>query len=471
MNGYQINLMRLRKAFRYLKAAIYGSEKEFTTGNLNRAIFMLAVPMVLEMVMESLFAVVDIFFVSKLGVNAVATIGLTESVLTLVYSIAIGLSMATTAMVARRVGEKNFQGASEAAVQAVIIASGFSICISAVGIIWSSDILRLLGASEALIEEGSGYTKIMLTGNITIMLLFLINAIFRGAGDASLAMRSLWIANGLNILLDPLFIFGLGPVPAFGVEGAAIATTVGRGTGLIYQLYHLLNGKALIKIGWHNIIFRVKILFRLLKVSAGGMGQFIIESASWIFLVRLIAVFGSDALAGYTIAIRIIIFTILPSWGLANAAATLVGQNLGAGLPKRAEKSVWKCAFYNMLFLAVMSFIFIYWAKDFMMLFTSEVAVIDYGTKGLQYICVGYIFFAYGMVISQAFNGAGDTRTPTIINFFCYWIFQIPFAYLLSIMMAWGPTGIYISIGLSSSLFAIISVIIFKKGKWKLVRI
>ncbi len=400
------------KFYRDFRTALRGSETNFTSGSIRRAIFLLSVPMVLEMVMESLFAVVDIFFVGRVGVHAVATVGLTESVLTIIYSVAIGLSMAATATVARRVGEKRPELAADAAFQAIAIAVGFSLVIALVGGFFARDILRLMGGEPALVEAGVGYTRLMFASNISIMLLFLINGIFRGAGNASLAMRSLWIANGLNIMLDPLFIFGWGPVPAFGVTGAAIATTIGRSVGVGYQLYHLFGGRALVKVGYANLVLRTNTLLRLLKVASGSMGQFLVESASWIFLVRIIAVFGSEALAGYTIAVRIIIFSILPSWGLSNAAATLVGQNLGAGHPLRAEQSVWKTAFYNLLFLLVLSVVFYVAAYPMVRLFSDDPVVIDQGAEALRIICLGYAFVSYGMVVGQSFNGAGDTRTP-----------------------------------------------------------
>ncbi|CAN5577700.1 MATE family efflux transporter [soil metagenome] len=461
----------LWKIIQYFKIAVTGQEKNFTSGNINKAIFMLSVPMILEMVMESLFAVADVFFVSKIGVNAVATVGLTESVLTIIYSIAIGLSMAATAMVARRIGEKKNKEAADAAVQSIFIVIAISCLLSFSGIFFASDILGLMGASELLIREGVGYTRLMLAGNFNIMLLFLINGIFRGAGDASLAMRSLWLANILNILLDPLFIFGLGPVPAFGVEGAAIATNIGRSVGVAYQCYFLWKGSSVIRVHKENLILKWKTTGQLIRISLGGMGQFLIGSASWIFLVRIISIFGSDALAGYTIAIRVVIFTILPSWGLSNAAATLVGQNLGAGEPERAEQSVWKAAKYNMIFLTSVSIIFFIMAESIIRLFTQELQVIYYGRLCLQYVCLGYVFYAYGMVISQAFNGAGDTKTPTIINLICFWMMQIPLAYILSVWLKLGPQGAFMAIAISESFLALISIAIFKRGKWKLVKL
>lgn len=461
----------LKKFISSFLIAIKGSEKNFTSGSINKAIFMLSIPMILEMVMESLFAVVDIFFVGKVSVNAIATVALTESVIMIVYAISIGLSMAATAMVARRVGEGKPEEASVAAAQAVFITIGISIIFSLIGLLFPKQILALMGGDKDLIEEGYGYTKIMLAGNITIMLLFLINAIFRGAGDASIAMRVLWISNGLNIILDPILIFGLGPIPAFGVEGAAIATTIGRGVGVLCQLAAITGAKSIVRLKLQHLRAQWDVIWRIIKVSAGGIGQYMIGTLSWLFLVRISAVFGAEVLAGYAIAFRIIMFTILPSWGLSNAAAALVGQNLGARQPERAERSVWKCAFYNMVFLGVISVVFITWAEEFVSIFSSELEVVKYGALALRIICCGYIFFAYGMVIGQAFNGAGDTKTPTIINFFCFWMFELPLAYLLAVSLGFGPHGIFLAIAIASTLLAAVSIIVFKKGKWKLVEV
>ena len=458
--------------FRLFRQAVKGEEQDYTTLSIDKAIFMLSIPMILEMVMESLFAVVDVYWVSRLNDNdAVATIGLTESVLTLVYSIAIGISMGATAMVARRVGEKDIKSAAVAGAQAIYIGIGFSLLISVVGIFFPDDILRVMGASEKLIENNAGYTRWMLTGNITIMMLFLINAVFRGAGDASLAMRSLWLANILNILLGPVFIFGFGAIPGYGVEGAAIATTIGRGTGVLYQVFHLVKGKGLIKLTKENLVFRPDIIVRLIKVSAGGAAQFIIGSASWIFLVRIMSTFGSASVAGYTIAIRLIVFAILPAWGMANASATLVGQNLGAGRPDRAEKSVWRAAFLNMIFLGSVGIIFIFFAKPMLNFFTNDPSVLKHGIQCLQIVCMGYVFYAYGMVISQSFNGAGDTRTPTLINLCGFWLFQIPLAYTLAFVLHTGAPGVYAAISIAESAIAIAGIIIFRQGKWKTVKI
>lgn len=468
MTKKSINLSRYIKLF---FSALRGNETEFTSGSINRAIILLSIPMIAEMLMESLFAVVDVFFVAKVSVNAVATVGLTESVLMIIYSIAVGLSMAVTAIISRRVGEKNFTKANSAAFQAILLALVVGVLLGIPGYIYAEDILSLMGGDPMLISEGVGYTKVMYAGNLSIILIFLINAIFRGAGNASIAMRSLWIANGLNIILDPLFIFGYGPIPAMGVEGAAIATTTGRSLGVVYQLFYLLNGKALVRIGWESMVIRWNTIKEMIKVSGGGIFQFLVESASWIVLVRVIASFGSEALAGYTIAFRVIVFTLLPSWGMANAAATLVGQNLGAGFPDRAETSAWRTALWNTLFLLVVSVVFFVFAEPILSIFGATDAVRDIGIRALRIICFGYIFFAYGMVISQAFNGSGDTYTPLVISLVAFWLIQIPLAYVLSIPMGWGPDGVFFCIAFCHSLYAIIAILLFRQGKWKLTKV
>src|SRR5690606_868262 len=427
--------------------------------------------MILEMSMESLFAIVDAFFVSRLGVDALATVSLTESVLTLVYALAIGLSMGATAMVARRVGEGNVAEAARSGVQAIYLATGISVFISVVGLFFAEDILAIMGASQSVIDTGVGYTRWMLGGNLTVMLIFLINAIFRGAGDASLAMRVLVLSNLLNIILDPILIFGWGPVPTMGVEGAAIATTIGRGIGVVYQLVHLLYGKGQIKIHSKNLPLDVGLIGRLIKVSAGGTGQFIIASASWIFLVRIVSTFGSEALAGYTIAIRILMFAILPAWGMANASATLVGQNLGAGQPERAERSVWRTGFFNMVFMVFITITFLTLARPIVEFFTTDAVALQNAMQCLQVVALGYVFYAYGMVVTQSFNGAGDTRTPTLLNFVAFWMFQIPLAYALAIVFNLGPMGVYVAIVVAESLLAVAGILIFRRGKWKTVKI
>ncbi|NVK84904.1 MAG: MATE family efflux transporter, partial [Cytophagia bacterium] len=458
---------KYKRYFQYLIAAIRGKEEDFTTGSIRKAIFMLSIPMILEMLMESTFALVDIVFVSRVSVNAVATVGLTESVITLLYALAIGLSMAATAVVARRSGEKDKKGAAEAAVQAIILGVIISLIIGTIGIIFPKEILSLMGGEASLIEEGYGYTRILIGGNITIMLLFLINAVFRGAGDASVAMWALVLSNGLNIILDPIFIFGWGPIPAYGVEGAAIATTIGRGTAVIAQFMVLFFGWSRIKLTLKDFVWKAKVMTNLIRISLGGIGQFLIGTSSWVFLMRIMSEFGSDVLAGYTISIRVMMFTLMPSWGMSNAAATLVGQNLGAKQPDRAETSVWKTSKYNAIFMVVVSIGYLLFSREIISWFSDVPDVIEYGSLSLQVITAGYVFYAYGMVVTQAFNGAGDTKTPTIINFFCFWLFQIPLAYLVALQFEWGPVGVYGAITSSEILIAVVSIILFKKGKWK----
>jgi len=467
----QSNKITLKQFLKYFKIAVTGKEQEFTSGSIRRAVFMLSIPMILEMLMESIFALVDIMYVSKVSVNAVATIGLTESVITLVYAVAIGLSMAATAVVARRVGEKDIKGASQAAVQVIILGIAVSILISVIGILYPKEILKLMGAEPDLIAEGYGYTQVLLGGNITIMLLFLINAIFRGAGNASVAMWTLILSNGLNIILDPMFIFGFGPIPAFGVEGAAIATTIGRGTAVLFQLVILFYGYSKIKIGIKDLVVRIGVMFNLIKVSLGGIGQFLIGTSSWVFLMRIMSEFGSEVLAGYTIAIRVMMFTLMPAWGMSNAAATLVGQNLGAQKPDRAEQSVWKTGRYTAYFMGLVSLIYLVFATHIIELFNTQPDVVIYGSLCLRVLAAGYIFYAYGMVVIQSFNGAGDTKTPTYINFVCFWLFQLPFAYLTAITLDFGPIGVFASITAAEVLIAVIGIIWFKKGKWKLVKV
>ena len=461
----------IKKFFRYFIIAVTGRETEFTSGSIRKAIFMLSIPMILEMMMESVFAVVDIAYVSQVSVNAVATIGLTESVITLVYAIAIGLSMAATAVVARRVGEKNIKGAREAAMQAILLGVFVAAGIGVIGFLYSKEILALMGGEPDLIEEGYGYTKLLIGGNITIVLLFLINAIFRGAGDASMAMWTLVLSNTLNIILDPIFIFGLGPVPEFGVMGAAIATNIGRGTAVIFQLLILFYGWGRIKLGLQDIVLRLKVMFNLIRVSLGGIAQFLIGTSSWVFLMRIMSEFGSEVLAGYTIAIRVMMFTFMPAWGMSNAAATLVGQNLGASQPERAEKSVWLTGRYNAIFMLLVSVVYLVFAPEIISLFNTTTSVVENGALCLQVVAAGYLFYAYGMVISQAFNGAGDTRTPTKINFVAFWIFQLPFAYLASFTVGWGALGVFLAITLAEVLLSVIAIVWFRKGYWKKVQV
>lgn len=427
--------------------------------------------MILEMLLESLFAVVDIYFVNKIGIEASSTVVLTEASLTILYSVAWGLSIGVTAMVARRAGEKNFKAVSDIAVQAIFIGSGLSVIISVIGFTFPKEILILMGASEKVAQENYLFTQIMLTGNIVIVLLFVNNAVFRGVGNASIAMRALLLANTINIVLDPLLIMGIGPFPKMGVTGAAVATTIGRSCAVVYQFYHLFNGKSLVKIVSKQFKFQITLIRSILKTSAGGMFQFIVSSCSWIFLAMIIAESGTAAVSGYGTAIRICIFTLMPAWGLANAAATLVGQNLGANQPDRAEKSVWRSAFLTFCFFAIVAVVFFLFGKQLMSFFTQDKAAIIAGTECLQILAIGYVFFAYGMIVSQAFNGAGDTRTPTYINLVVFWFLQIPLAWLLAKFFKMGPTGVYIAIAVSETILAIVSIFIFRKGKWKLVSV
>ena len=463
---------KVASVFSLFKQAVLGTEQNFTQGSINKALFLLSVPMILEMGMESVFAVVDIFFVSMLNSKeAVAAVGTTELILTIIYSVAMGLGMGATAMVSRRIGESNQEGATVAATQAIYIGLFSIVVFTIVGLFFYEDLLALLGASKEVIAIGSGYTQLMLGGNIVIVLLFLINGIFRGAGNAAIAMRALILANLLNIVLDPLFIFGLGPVPAMGVKGAALATTIGRGIGVLYQLYYLFNKKGIIKIRKDHFKPDWNIIISLLKLSAGSTGQFIISSASWIVLGAILNRFGSATFAGYTFAIRVMVFTLLPSFGLANAAATLVGQNLGAGYPDRAEKSVWQAGLMNMLFLSIVMVVFLLFSSSIIGVFTTDTEVIGYGSQALQIVALGYVFYGYGMVITQSFNGAGDTFTPTLLNFLGFWCFQIPLAYLLALKWKLGPVGVYAAISIAESALAIAGILIFRRGKWKLVKI
>ncbi len=457
-----------KQLWKSITESISGTDQDFTEGRLGRAILLLSIPMVLEMVMESVFAVVDIFFVSKLGVNAVATVGITESLMTIVYAIAMGLAVGTTALVSRRTGEKNQEGASVVAFQAIFIGLIISMIIAIPGAIFSSRLLDIMGAEDKMVRDGFMYTAIMLGSNGIIMLLFIINAVFRSAGDASISMRVLWLANLINIILDPLLIFGIGPFPELGIKGAAIATVIGRGIGVIYQFWILFNCKSRVQLKTKHLFVQVRVLLSLIKLSLGGIGQSLIATTSWIGLVRIIAEFGSSALAGYTIAIRLIIFILFPSWGLSNAAATLVGQNLGAKKPDRAARSVWVTAKANMIFMALISIIFIAFPAFFIRIFIQDPDIVEFGAVCLRIIAYGLVFYGIGMVMIQAMNGAGDTATPTVINFFCFWIIEIPLAYLLALKLGFAENGVYIAIITSETLMTVIAVYIFRKGKWKL---
>ncbi len=457
--------------FALIKDALLGRQTDFTTGSINKAIALLAIPMVIEMLLESLFSIVDIYFVNQLGPEASSTVILTEASLTILYSIAWGLAMATTALVARRIGEKNPEMASKIAAQAINLAVIFSLLISVIGIIFPKQILGFMGASNEVVKSNYLFTQIMLGGNIVIVLLFVNNGIFRGAGNASIAMQSLIIANGINIILDPLLIKGIGPFPQLGVLGAAVATTIGRSVGVIYQLYHLFNGKAIVQLIRKIFIININLIKSILNTSYGAMFQFLIGSCSWIFLARIIASEGTEVTAGYGTAIRICIFTILPAWGIANAAATLVGQNLGANQAERAEKSVWRCAFLALCFFLIVAVIFFVFGNTLMLFFINDNIAVKAGTTCLQILALGYIFFAYGMVLTQAFNGAGDTRTPTVINLLVYWVFQIPLAYAMAEYFHMHSMGVYVAIVIAETILAITAIIIFKKGRWKTVKV
>lgn len=453
---------------RLLRQALSGGDIDYTRGSVGNSVVLLAIPMMLEMSMESLFAIVDIWFVAGLGPDAVAAVGLTEAVLTLVYAVAIGASMGTTALVSRCVGAGDLPGARTAAAQTLWLGAALALVIAAPGVLYAEEILRLMGAEASVVEQGAGYTAVMLGGSVTILFLFLVNAIFRGAGDATIAMRSLMLANGLNIVLDPCLIYGWGPFPEMGVTGAAVASTIGRGVGVLYQLYCLARGGARVRLDASCLALVPAVLLRLVRVSAGGVSQFLIATSSWIVLMRLVAPYGSAAVAGYTIAIRILAFTLLPAWGLANAAATLVGQNLGAAQPQRAEQAVWYAARFNAVVLIAVALVCLGWTPQVIGLFSDNPAVLAYGVSCLRIAAFGYGFYAVGMVVVQAFNGAGDTDTPTLINFGCFWLLQLPLAYALSRGAALGPDGVFLAMLAAESLVAVVAVLAFRRGTWKL---
>ncbi|MGI9077068.1 MAG: MATE family efflux transporter [Gemmatimonadaceae bacterium] len=450
-----------------IRDAIRGTRHDYTTGSISRAIMLLAVPMVLEMAMESVFAVTDVFFVSRLGSDAVATVGLTESMLTLVYALAMGLGIGATAMVARRIGERDADGAARAAVQAIVLGLLVALILGVAGAVLAPRLLGLMGASAGVIAQGSGYARVMLGGNAVILLLFLINAIFRGAGDAAIAMRVLWLANLLNIVLGPCLIFGLGPLPALGVTGAAIATTIGRGAGALYALSRLVRPGSRVDIQRRHLRLEPALMVRLIRLSASGTFQVFIGMASWIGLIRIISSFGSDALAGYTIGIRVIVFALLPSWGMSNAAATMVGQALGARNPERAERAVWQAGFYNMCFLGIVGLMFVIFTGQIVGIFTSDPNVAKHAVDCLRVVACGFLFYGYGMVLTQSFNGAGDTWTPTVINLFVFWLWEIPLAYALAMVFDFGPFGVFLAMTIAFSTLAVVSAVIFRKGTWK----
>ena len=457
---------RARSLWESVREALSGSHQDYTTGNLNRAILLLAIPMVLEMVLESLFAAIDVFWVGRLGANAVATVGITESMLALVFAIGLGVSMSTGAMVARRIGEKDPDDAAIAGVQAIVLGLFISLGIGIPAGIFAPQLLQLMGASPAIVASGSGYARIALGGCGAIIMLFLNNAIFRGAGDAAIAMRLLWVSNIINLILDPCLIFGLGPFPHMGVTGAALATFTGRSIGVLYQFYRLMRGTERIRILTRHLRLNVGVMIRLLRVSVAGMLQFAIANASWIGLVRIISLFGSAAVAGYTVSIRIVIFFILPAWGLSNAAATLVGQNLGARKPERAAQAVWRTGLYNMLFLGTIGVFFFVFATPIVRLFVDDPAVVAIATMALRTLSCGNIGYAYGMVMLQAYNGAGDTLTPTIVNFFGFWVLELPLAWVLATWLNLRSEGAFLSIVVAQCAIAAAGIVLFRRGKW-----
>jgi putative MATE family efflux protein len=465
MSTYQKTSLDIKSIPSLIKKSLSGENLDYTKGSIRNAIFLLAIPMILEMCMESVFAVVDIFFVGRLGKDAVATVGLTESVLMIVYSAAIGLSMASTALVARRIGEKEAAEAARSGAQAILITLGLTLVITIGGLIFASRILGLMGASQEVILIGSSYTRIMFGGCIVIMLLYLINGIFRGAGNASIAMWSLWIANGCNIILCPVLIH------FYGLKGAAIATTIGRGTGVCFQLFHLFKGSGIIRLIRSYFLPDWNIIRNVLNIAWSGTLQFLIGSASWIFMARIIASFGSGPIAGYQIAIRILLFFLLPAWGMSNAASTLVGQNLGAKQPERAERSVWITAGYNTIFMAFVSILLFFASEPIVRFMIRDAGVERVAILALRIVSLGYVFFGIGMVVTNAFNGAGDTRTPTVVNFFCFWTFQIPFAYLLAIYWNLGPKGVFLAIVITETLVTLVSILLFRRGAWKKIKL
>lgn len=459
----------MKKLWELFKESLRSEERSYTTGSIDRAIVLLSIPMVLEMVMESLFALVDAYYVAQISSSAVATVGLTETIITLVYAVAIGISTAPVAIISRYVGEGNTAGASSAAKQAIYLALSVSLLIGLTGWWWASDILRMMGGSDEVVRTGVGYTRVMFGGNAVIMLLFLLNGIFRGAGEANFAMRALWIANGVNIILDPILIFGWGPIPAMGVEGAAIATNIGRGIGVSYQLYILFSGKSTVNLrlgGWKPDWVLIK---KLGNIAFTGATQYVIASASWIFLMRINAGFGDEAVAGYTIAIRLIIFTLLPAWGFSNATATLVGQNLGAKQPDRAEKSVWRAARITFFYMLMVTVVYLLFAPSLIGLFNTDPKVLKAGVTALNIFAIGYASYGFGMVCVQAFNGAGDTRTPTYINLVCFWLMEIPLGYFLGAHLNLGVMGVTTAVVISETVMAIMAVVLFRRGSWKTI--
>jgi putative MATE family efflux protein len=451
--------------------ALSNHERDYTRGPINTAVILLAIPMMLEMLMESIFVIVDMFWVAKLGADAIAAVGLTEAVITIVYAVSIGLSMATTAMVSRRVGENDYDAAGVVAAQSLWLGLAVSVLVAVLGLLYADEILRLMGASEAAVEQGRGYTMVMLAGSVSIMYIFLLNAVFRGAGDANIAMRSLWLANGINLVLDPILIFGWGPIPAMGVTGAAVATTIGRGIGVMYQCYYLFGMQGRIRVRWSQLGIQIDVAKRLARLSLGGIGQFLIAVSSWIFLMRIVAPYGSQAIAGYTIAVRVIHFTFLPAWGLGNAAATLVGQNLGAGRPNRAEHSLWRAAQFNFIALSLVALALVFLGPQIISIFNDEPGIVAVGAEALLFFGIGFPPMALGMVATQSLNGAGDTDTPTLINLIAFWLIEIPLAWWLASVNAMGPTGVFWAILVAEAVFSVLGIWVIRRGRWKLMQV
>ena len=467
MSEQQSQSSRWTRTRDFVRQSLSDNEVDYTRGAVGTALGLLAIPMMLEMAMESIFAVVDIAFVSRLGTDAVAAVGITEALITLLYAIAMGLGMAVTAMVSRRIGAQDRDGAAHVTGQAIWIGGFISVVIGVFGYIYARDLLVLMGASDGVIEQGTGFTAVLLAGSASITYLFLFNAAFRGAGDAAVALRSLWLANGINIILDPCLIFGLGPFPEMGVTGAAVATTIGRGVGVLYQVYYLFGSRGRLAFHFRHLKIVSHLIKRMLVISLGGVGQFLITTASWVVLMRIVALYGSGPIAAYTIALRMIEFVILPAWGLGNAAATLVGQNLGADLPERAEQSAWQAAKYNTIFMAVIGVVVVLFAPQITGLFTTDPEVLKYGISCLRIMGIGFPMYAVGMVMIQALNGAGDTATPSALNLFAFWLVQIPLAWWLASSFGLGPDGVFIAIVVSESLLSVLSIIVFRSGRWK----
>ena len=460
-----------QRARAFIHESISDNETDFTVGPIGRALGLLAIPMMLEMAMEAVFAVVDIAFVSRLGTNAIAAVGLTEALVTVLYAVAIGLGMGVTAMVSRRIGAQDPEAAAQVTGQAIWVGAAFATVIGVCGVIYAADLLRMMGASEGVVAEGQGFIAILLGGSASILYLFLLNAAFRGAGDAPVALRSLALANAINIGLDPCLIFGLGPFPELGVTGAAIATTIGRSIGVMYLVYSLFGGKGRLPFKLRHLVPAPQLMLRMIRISVGGIGQFLISTSSWIVIMRVVALYGSAPIAAYTVALRLIEFALLPAWGLGNAAATLVGQNLGAEKPERAERSVWRASKYNAIFMTAIGIVMIVLAPQIVSLFSTEPDVIRYGTNCLRILGVGYPMYAVGMIIIQALNGAGDTATPSVMNFICFWLIQIPLAYWLATVAELGPDGVFLAIVIAETILTAMAVIVFRKGKWRFAQV